>query len=291
MTIDRAAAQAFVTTHGRLLDRRRLELLSSGDAAQGVLAALDAHRNPDGGYGWGLEPDLRSPESQPAAALHAFEALADIAPATSSRAVELCDWLETVSLADGGLPFALPVSDPTGCSHWWVSADPTVSSIQITSAVVAQALRTARHDRAVAEHRWLGRAVDHCLTAVARLDHTAHAYELSFALQLADAAVDRHPEAGAVLERLVGLLPASGSMPVAGGTAHEALHPLDFSPWADRPLRGLIPATLIEADLARLAGAQQPDGGWTVDFASASPAAALEWRGYATVRALNILGT
>ena len=48
-----------------------------------MLAALDGHRNPDGGYGWGLEADLRSPESQPGAALHAFEVFEEIAPATS----------------------------------------------------------------------------------------------------------------------------------------------------------------------------------------------------------------
>jgi hypothetical protein len=34
---------------------------------------------------------------------------------------------------------------------------------------------------------------------------------------------------------------------------------------------------------------QQHDGGWAVDFASWSPAAALEWRGYMTVCAISIL--
>ncbi len=43
------------------------------------------------------------------------------------------------------------------------------------------------------------------------------------------------------------------------------------------------------AELERLAAEQQPDGGWPVDFASYSPAAALEWRGYMTVRAISIL--
>ena len=33
------------------------------------------------------------------------------------------------------------------------------------------------------------------------------------------------------------------------------------------------------------------DGGWVVDFGSFSPIAALEWRGYATVRAVEILRT
>ena len=43
------------------------------------------------------------------------------------------------------------------------------------------------------------------------------------------------------------------------------------------------------ADTDGLAGLQQRDGGWTVDFEPASAAAALEWRGYATVQAIAIL--
>ena len=31
-----------------------------------ALDTLEGYRNDDGGYGWGLEPDLRAPESQPA---------------------------------------------------------------------------------------------------------------------------------------------------------------------------------------------------------------------------------
>jgi hypothetical protein len=36
-------------------------------------------RNPDGGYGWGLEPDLRSVTSQPVGAMHAMEVFAETA--------------------------------------------------------------------------------------------------------------------------------------------------------------------------------------------------------------------
>jgi hypothetical protein len=43
---------------------------------------------------------------------------------------------------------------------------------------------------------------------------------------------------------------------------------------------------VIEAELDRLERQQKDDGGWSVDFASYSPAAALEWRGYATVQAV-----
>ncbi|GGA69258.1 hypothetical protein GCM10011490_19830 [Pseudoclavibacter endophyticus] len=48
-------------------------------------------------------------------------------------------------------------------------------------------------------------------------------------------------------------------------------------------------AVAVTADLNRLEDGQQADGGWHVDFTSSSPAASLEWRGYATVSALATL--
>ena len=129
MSIDLNAAADFMATHARVLDRRRFELRTSGADTAGVLAALDGYRNPDGGYGWGLEADLRAPDSQPGAAAHAFEAFEDVAPARSPHAAALCDWLDTITLGDGGLPFTLPLSTPAGSAPWWQSGDPTTSSL------------------------------------------------------------------------------------------------------------------------------------------------------------------
>ena len=74
-----------------------------------------------------------------------------------------------------------------------------------------------------------------------------------------------------------------------GGTEDEALHPLDIAPYPDRPARGLFSDDVVAADLDRLAGLQQEDGGWTVDYQKISPAGSLDWRGYATVRAVDVL--
>jgi hypothetical protein len=46
---------------------------------------------------------------------------------------------------------------------------------------------------------------------------------------------------------------------------------------------------VIDAGLDHLATAQQPDGGWTVNWMAWSPAAEREWRGHATVEALRTL--
>ncbi len=284
------AAAAFMATHARILDRHRFDALVGGEhAGPAVLSSVDAYRNPDGGYGWGLEPDLRSGESQPGAALHAFEAWADVPARPSPHSGELCDWLESITLPDGGLPFALPVEDPAGCAPWWVGADPSVSSFQITTAVVASAHKVARNDPAVAGHAWLRRATRYCLDTAASIGGTPHAYELSFGLKAVDAIVDARPDALPLLRRLARHLPAGATVHVEGGTEDEALRPLDFSPEPHRPTRELVAPEVIEADLERLAGRQERDGGWSVDYAVSSPAAALEWRGHATVKALALL--
>jgi hypothetical protein len=289
MDADLSAAKAFMASHARMLDRRRLRLLLEGDGRDAVLAALEAYRNPDGGYGWGLEPDLRSTSSQPGAAMHAFEVFEEIAPATSPRAVELCDWLASVSLPDGGVPFALPVTDAAGVAPFWANADPAASSLQITAFVTAAAHRAAAHDPAVAGHPWLSRATRYCLAAIEALDDDPHALELTAALLFLDAAHDTRPEAAALFEPLGRLIPASGLLPVQGGTDEEMIRPLDMAPLPGRPVRSLFTPEAISAELRRLADQQQDDGGWPVDFRSYSPAAELEWRGYETVRAVSIL--
>jgi hypothetical protein len=284
-----AAARSFMAGHARVLDRRRFELLFEGGDAGPVLAALAAYRNPDAGYGHALEPDLRAQESQPAAALHAFEVFADVAPVTAPEAAELCDWLDAVALPDGGLPFALPIEDASGCAPFWADADSQAFSLQITAIVAAHANRVAAHDPAVAAHPWLARATASCLAAIDALETAPSAYELAFAVRLLDAAFDRDGAAPGLLARLREHVPDDGRLPVTGGRPDETLWPLDLAPEPGRPARTILDEAVVKADLERLAGEQEEDGGWSVDFQSFSPAAALEWRGYATVRALSIL--
>lgn len=289
MIVDLSRAAAFLAAHGRVLDRRRFELLVGRPEPDAVMAAVDGYRNPDGGYGWGLEPDLRAPESQPCGALHAFEVFEEIAPVTTPRAVELCDWLGSVTLPDGGLPFALPVADPTGCAPFWTQADAAVSTLHSTAFAAGAAHRVAAHDPAVARHPWLARATRYCLDTITALKTRPHAIALSFAIRFLDAAHGQYPDAASLLERLGKFLPESGLVPVEGGTEGETMRALDFASVPGSPASALLRSGVIEAELDRLAERQQDDGGWVVDFASFSPAAALEWRGYATVSAVSTL--
>ncbi|MGH3624556.1 MAG: hypothetical protein ACRDQ5_22675, partial [Sciscionella sp.] len=278
----------FMATHSRLLDRRRFELLFRGGIAEAALAALAGYRNVDGGYGSGLEPDLRSSSSQPVSALHAFEVFEEIAPDSVPEATLLCDWLDSITLPDGGLPFGLPFTDPAGCAPFFADVDPARSSLHMTSMLAAIAHRIARHDKAVRDHEWLATATEYSLRCIRGLDGPGHALEFRFALQFLDTVHDLVPAADAELRRLGGFIPASGTMTVEGGIEGETMNPLDFAPEPGQPIRKLFPDTAIEAELDRLVAEQRDDGGWTVDWGSFSAAGRFEWRGWATVRALTI---
>ncbi|BEL03237.1 hypothetical protein Q0Z83_014280 [Actinoplanes sichuanensis] len=283
MSFDLDAAARFVAMNGRALDWRRMSHLLGAATTEQVLTALDAYHNPDGGYGWALEPDLRSVTSQPVAAMHALEVLAEVGD-TGSRSPRLFDWLAEHSLGDGGIPFALPFADIDGSAPHWTTADPDASSLQMTTQLAAQAHRLVRGRPDLAGHPWLTGATGYCLSVIDGLSGAPSAYELMFVMRFLDAV----PEPGRLLERVAAMVRTDGPTPV-GGTVGEVLHPLDFTPDAARASRALFSKEAIAADLDRLAAGQQPDGGWAVDFPAYSPAAAIEWRGYATVGSVRIL--
>jgi hypothetical protein len=276
--------QDFMTANARLLDRRRMELALGAGDPEATLTVLAGYRNPDGGFGWGLEPDARAPASQPVAALHAFEVLEEVAPVTSPLAIGLLDWLDAIALPGGAVPFALPGGASPGSAPMWATADTASPSLHMTAVVLGIAHRVARHDPAVAAHPWLRRATGWAREQIAALDAPGHAIAFRYVLQLLDA-LDARDE----LERLGAHLPASGTMPVAGGQPDEAMRPLDFSPEPGRSLRALLDPRTIEADLDRLEAEQHDDAGGDGDWTHWSAPGALAWRGWATVRAVRIL--
>lgn len=288
-------ALQFMASSARVLDRRRLAALldPSSENVRAIVRSLGAYANPDGGFGLGIEPDLRAVESQPAGALHALEALADAREAAefdvAAHAMPLLDWLTAHTLPEGALPFALPISDPTACSPFWVRASPSEPSLQITAAVAVHALRLARLDSTVRAHPWVSQATDYCMAEYRVMTERPKAYVLSFGLQFLDAATDVVPGAAEVLQHLMTFVPEDGLLPVAGGAENEAIHLLTYSPVPGRPIRSTLDDNAVQREVSRLRDAQQADGGWIVDFDSASPAAALEWRGYTTVQAVRTL--
>jgi hypothetical protein len=276
--VDVSSAEQFMFATARLLDRHRLAVLLHGAPAAPVLAALRAYRNADGGFGHALEPDVRCPDSETTAALHALEVLSEIAALDDPMVADIARWVATVADPDGGVPFVLPTAAAHPRAPWMVPSD---GGSHLTFAIAGMLWRAGFREP------WREQATDWCW---ARLEHPDElsAFSVKFALDFLDAVPD-HSRAIAAIERLRSRIGPDGTLPVAGGTEDERLTPLTLSQRPDGRSRALFSDDQIEADLDRLEQEQQDDGGWMFDWLAWSPGQSVEWRGAVTLRALAAL--
>jgi hypothetical protein len=278
-TIDLSAAERFVYANARLIDRHRLAVLRHGAPASRVLDAIAAYRNPDGGFGHALEPDVRGPHSEPAATLHALDVLAGIGALDHPFVRDAAAFIASIAEPDGRVPFVVPAAADYPRGPWMVDSP---DGFHLTFAVAAKL-----HEAGL-ETPWRERATASCWERV-EADEPLSAYALRFALDLLDAVRDA-ARAEAAIERLRPLVGADGTIPVPGGTADERLTPLTLSVRRDGRSRRLFTAAQIDEDLDRLAAGQQEDGGFDFDWLAWSPGQTVEWRGILTVRAIVVLG-
>ncbi len=274
---DLELAQQFLAARGRILDRRRFERLFLGGDPAPVRDAVAAYRNADGGFGHGLEPDGRTPGSQPAATEQALRILHQADAWDGELARGACDQLAATAPAEGGAVFVDPNVAGWPAAPWWQPQDGAspVSTGQILGTLLAREV----------EHPWVEQAMELMWRLVDRLDDPG-AYELIGALRFLDHAPDRE-RAAAALERVEPALRGVVTLdPEAPGETHS---PLTFAPDPGSLARRLFDDATIAAHLDHVAAGQQDDGGWTFNFPAWSPAAEADWRGCMTVDALDML--
>jgi hypothetical protein len=278
--IDRAAE--FVWLSARLLDRHRFARLFGDGDADAVVEALRPYRNPDGGFGNALEPDLRGPVSQPGPTASAFEVLLELGRLHDPMVGGALGYLETITNPDGGVPSVLPSAGEYPRAPWWQADDDPPSSLLMTALLAAPLLGGA------VQHPWLERASEYCWTAIETLDYTS-AYAARFAVAFVDHVPDRE-RAIPALERIGPRLLDSGLVALDPDEPGEIHTPLDFTPNPALSSRVLWSDEVIDRHLDGLAAGQQADGGWTFNWRAWAPMVEREWRGVVTVRALKILG-
>ena len=114
-----AAGRAFLEREGRLLERRLSATIFDGAPPAGVVGVLRGYRNADGGFGHGLEPDKRCPDSLPIDVESAFEILLTAGVVDEPMVREACDWLGSVAAPDGAVPLSFPVIEAhPRAEHW-----------------------------------------------------------------------------------------------------------------------------------------------------------------------------
>jgi hypothetical protein len=194
-----AKAREFVFREARLLERRLFSTLYEDAPARGVVHAVRAYQNDDGGLGHALEPDVRCPDSQPLFVTFGLAALAVVDGRDDDLLTGCCEFLETVADEPGAVPIILPsAADYPRADHWNNARRPP--SLQATIGIAASLHmlgfshpwlleRAAAAVPGAADLRTDPAATDYGLTPVQMVPTAVRAREL-FAADLLDAHLD-----------------------------------------------------------------------------------------------------
>jgi hypothetical protein len=305
-----AAGRDFILRQGRLLERRLFAACFEGAPGTGVVDALRGYRNDDGGFGHGLEPDLRCPASLPIdvevalrALVMAREPVTDGAagavmarePVTDGAGGALVtdgeplvrdasEYLARVAASagrNGAVPptFSLIEAYPRA-AHW---TEQTYEPGLNPTAGLVGLLRRLR-----ADHPWVAKATSYCWEQISGPELPADAHALSEVLVFLEHAPerDRADEAAA---RVRQQLTKASSFRADPGDPSYGLTPLSIAPLAGSRWRSLFTDGEVAAHLEQLQSEQQDDGGWPIRWEPPSEAATLEWRGIVTLEALRTL--
>jgi hypothetical protein len=273
-------AEEFIWSNARLLERRLFAHLFLDAAAEPVHTALRAYQNADGGFGNALEPDKRCADSQPVDQEVALRVLDEVG---MDHAIvgRVCDFLVTISTAEGGVPFVLPTVRSAPRAPWWNTDDDPPASLNPTAAIAG-----LLHKHSF-RHPWLARATEYCWSAIeaSQLDEP---HLLQVIVTFLEHAPDQE-RARREFERLASSLFEHELVAIDPATEGYVKMPLDYAPTPRSWCRRLFSDDVIATHLDALAARQQPDGGWPIAWPPVSPACELEYRGVVTVGALSTL--
>ena len=254
--------------------------------ARRVVAALKAYQNPDGGFGYALEPDKRVPDSQPVDVEVALRTL-DLAGALAETAVRqelvlpACEFLASITTPEGGVPLSLPSAKRYPHAPWWAVDDNPPASLNPTASIAGLLLKNG------IEHPWLDGAVAYCWRAIAASETEDFHYVMPM-ITFLEHASDRE-RAGREFERIAARVGRPGVVEMDPGALGYVHKPLEWAPAPDSLVRRLFDDETLARHLAALAARQQPDGGWPITWQPMSPGVELEWRGRVTIEALLTL--
>ena len=277
----RIRAREFIYVNARRVERAMYEVIFDGAPAERLVTALEPYRNADGGFGHALEPDLRTPDSQP---LHTETGLAMLQAAGVRRpdiATACCRYLAGVADERAALPaFVAGALDYPAAGHWQAGfgGEPTLDRTLGTVALLVW------HG---AEDPWLQAAKRSCVdqlqtASIDEAHHLRYAFEGAVAL-LGGAALAE------TLARLRAALRNADFYVEDTKVTRYGLTPLRFVPTPQSPARAQFDDALLERHLDDLLATQCADGGWPIHFQPPSEGAAIEWRGIWTVEALTTL--
>jgi len=249
MAFDLGMAREFVYRNGTLLERALFAWLFDDGCLERLHQIILCYKNPDNGFGHGLEHDIKAPQSHPLALEYLLGLMKHGAVPPGSIFAGTADWVEAQMDERGDLRNP-PETRAYPLEPWWQEEGgqtmpdaivgnlihfgfATPSLIEKTKAWVLANYTPAK----IQDNEWLFMAY--------------HAFDFFFA-------VDDFPELERFQQATVDNIVACAE--AAPENQYDSL--FVFAPTPDSMIARALPAGLLDRFLDALSNAQQPEGNW-----------------------------
>lgn len=274
-------AKTFIWKHGRLLERRVFEYFFFRGSSEGIVTALKAYQNDDGGFGNALEPDLRAPDSHPLYMEFALSLLHDCGIKNSDLFYKSCDFVSKHADLQKGIPtiFASSQQYPRA-GHWDHPLSTEPSFDRLTGLVGLLKWQGI-------DHAWLDLAAEACLNYISTNKYEdAHTILTSFCLL---ESLPQTPTIIRLFDKLSNELASANFLRMDPLSQNYGLSPLEFAPSPEAYCKRIFSEDTINQHLDVLVSQQEEDGGWNINWDPPGETARLEWRAIVTLKNLKIL--
>ncbi|UOY06847.1 hypothetical protein L0P88_23380 [Muricauda sp. SCSIO 64092] len=280
-------ARDFILTNARMIERRLFHFHFENDGPEGVFHAVYAYRNPDGGFGHGMEPDTASPESQPLFSIMALETLDEVDYLTKEIILnDFMPYFKSITTEKGGIPWMLRPKSSYPCEeHFktvkeWAALSTTAPllgilekyKIDIPWKQKAEQFVWSEFDRIKEKHVFCYLCVPRWLTF---LKYTKS-----------------QEKAQGTIKNLKNWILTDGVIckdtSDTGWGLYGKPHSLNYATSPQSILHSLFTEETIESDLNELINKQQEDGRWDTWY-GISDGTKLEWAGIQTLWTLKTL--
>ncbi len=249
MAVDLSKARDFVYRSGTLFERALFAWLFDGGSVERLHQIILCYKNPDAGFGHGLEHDLKAPQSNPLALEYLLGVMKHAGIPPGSLFAGTADWVENQMDAEGNLTNPPEIRDYP-LAPWWQEW----GGQTMPDAIVGNLIRFGIATPSLIEKTkgWvLANTTPDKILSNEWLFMAYHARDFFFAV---DDIPDLHRFQQATVDNIVACALAAPESQFDSVFA--------FAPTPEEPIASALPAAFLDRCLDVLANGQQDEGHW-----------------------------
>lgn len=289
-------ATRFMREEARPLERALFTYYFEKGSRTSVLAALVPFQNSDGGFGHGIEPDIRSGWSSVIGTVTALDILRRVRADedTPGLPAALGYLVEAYDVDSERWPIVPPEIEDAPHAPWWSYADSAENFRGFWANPRASVIAHLHQYKRLAPSPFTEGARQAVVDDLMRYSQRMEMHDLLCFVDLLETDGLPIEQYESILDKLRRALPHSVETDPAQWTGY-GLQPLQVVYYPGSPLAGVLDHGVVHANLDHFIDEQQPDGSWAPNWAwdfidaDAWAAAEREWRGIITLRKLRTL--